>query len=834
MYNLVALGLLLALLTFYGACSNEGNMTSIIPNPSQDPVSTATNIPRRELDSDQLATKVVPSPTATHVPLPTANPAIKIPLTPIPTFDRGYPDVGDVNLVPLNPAGWDAPLIISSIPFSRIGQSRLSLSTESFVSMAVRNDGEDPVVLEFFVDLYLGELLLQRFPARGSLGPKQFFTWTDWSSLTDFVRLVPGPQTLRVVVDPTNLIRETDETDNTYELTVTWTGTPRNATGSISSRSPNLVAVVPKGWDDSVVATSYVGHTSKSGPLSVNVRTYIRYGFANKGLSSIPGRVLVDIYLDDTLVLRDSWSRVLAGSVIERQPWRDIQQVLYLTPGSHTLRIVLDPTNLIDETDESDNVFEKRFRWGTGRVPAKDFEDTDNPEIDPPKELTLPNLVPGWLWGWDGPIIVAGREKSHKDDRMTTSSSVYLDVVVFNQSIVEVKEPFEVELYFDGRLVKTFQMSAPTSRTSFRLIKDWSQLLESVAIEEGLHTLKLVIDPKNSVNEADETDNVFEKTVIWKDSWEALEDSTTYSNSELEEMLSDLPVMLDAGEPVRAHEGSDYSDEVLQIIDAGYYLTTGRSLKDEHLQILLLTREEYLEWIDDSYTEKFNVAEDIDYAGLLRSKKRDIKISTAKKERRFGKIVIVVDASREIGEVINSLAHEVGHMLQDVRNPDQSEAADSLELAAIKEAQAQQFERAFWLTIQDFTGVELLYYPAYDGFIGLIDAGVYALLQRVDRSEHALGRILQWQAVLDDPNLVALKRQLLSTGQLDAQASMTLFDYFVSLSPEETVDYVGQRLQTLPANVQKIVTIAKSRLGPDVGSGREGSPHLREPALLSP
>ncbi|MDA1188203.1 MAG: hypothetical protein O2854_00775 [Chloroflexi bacterium] len=798
---------------------------------SSKPIESPTAV--LEDDSEPSSpTPEISTPTATLAPEPT--PTVRVPPTPIPTFAIELPQLGNVNLTPFAPQDWEGPLIISSVRGERTTGEELATDANHFVSFAIANDGEDPLSLGFFVDLYIEEFPVQRFPFPGPLAAQQILTLTDWSSLREFISLAPGEQTIRLVVDPTNLIPETNENDNIVELTIVWSGEVSTEMQAVSPRAPNLVPVMLSGWDDSVVATSYPEYSAEMGPLSVNVRTYFAYSFANQGLSSIPGRVLVDLYLDDIWILRDYWSNVLAGSVIQRQPWGDVQQVLYLTPGEHTITLVLDPTNLIKETNENDNTVTRRFTWHTGAVPARNINDEQGDELAAPAELTLPNLVPGWLWQWDGPIVVASGEKTHRDSQMTTLSSVYVDVVVFNESIVEATSPFEVDFYFDDRKIHTFQMSSPTPAISFRITEDWDGILRALQIEEGSHTLKIVIDPQNLVKEANETDNIFSKTVVWRDFQEPPAQLKTYSNSQLNAMLSNLQELLDSSEPLRTPGGRDYSQDVLQVVDAGYYLITGKSLLDEDVEILLLDREEYLTWIDDTYREKFAVAEESHYSSLLRSKERDKRDSVAKKERRFGKINIVVDVSGGISDVFVSLVHEIGHMLQDMRNPAQTEAANGLSIAAIKEAQAQQFERAFWLLLQDFTGRNLLGYPAYDGYNAFIEGRVGELLQNIENSEHALGRLLQWQAILTDPNLSVLRQQLLSRGQLDARASLQLFDYLVSLPPEIATEYVNQRMESLAVNIQAIVSMAKSRLDSRIGAETEGSAAFRELKLLAP
>ncbi|MBM3944480.1 MAG: hypothetical protein FJ317_03190, partial [SAR202 cluster bacterium] len=672
------------LLLLAGACSFFSDAPTPAPSatPTRPPEASPTPLP----------------PTPSPTPSPTPRAVAKASPTPIPTRDVAVPDVGNVNLLPVEPDGWESPLVIASTQGGRVSEPSLSLDAPIFVSIAVGNDGDDLLALAFFVDLYFDGHIVQRFPSGGPLPPRRIATWVDWASLGELVRLTPGEHVLRIVIDPTGLVPEVDETDNVFEVAVRFEGTVTNTTSS-SPRRPNLVPVIPEGWEAALIATSYVEDITRTGPLSVNVPTYIGYGFVNEGLSSVPGRVLADLYIDDTFVLRDSWTRILAGSAIEREPWGGLDQVVRLTPGRHTLRLVLDPTNLIDETDETDNVIEREFIWGTGGVPPMTPEPETPVEEFVPAELTLPNLVPGWLWQWDGPIVVSNLKETHRDSRMSPLSSVYLDIVVYNESIVAAEQSFDVDLYFDGQKVNTFTLRAPVLGRTFIIQDDWDGLLRSVQIKEGPHTLKMVIDPKNTVAEVDETDNAFEKTVVWKNAQEPEPAPRAYTRAQLLTALADIQAVLDIREPVRKRDGADHSAAVLRIADAGYYIMTGRSLFDEDADILLLDREEYLAWIDDSYRERFAVSVAEEFPRLVRSLERDKAVSVAKKERRFGKIFIVVDASRNVADVLNSLVHESGHMLQDIRNPAQTEAGDNLELAAIKEAQAQQFERAFWLTI---------------------------------------------------------------------------------------------------------------------------------------
>ena len=125
---------------------------------------------------------------------------------------------------------------------------------------------------------------------------------------------------------------------------------------------------------------------------------------------------------------------------------------------------------------------------------------------------------------------------------------------------------------------------------------------------------------------------------------------------------------------------------------------------------------------------------------------------------RYGKIAVAVDAERGFAEVIGSLMHELGHMRQALINPDQGGGSPtSLAPDGLKEAQAQQFERAFWLEMEGFTGLELLSYPDHRGLRDLIEFGFDTWFAEPDQTAHSYGFVIQWLSLLDDPNLTHLQ-----------------------------------------------------------------------------
>ena len=155
-------------------------------------------------------------------------------------------------------------------------------------------------------------------------------------------------------------------------------------------------------------------------------------------------------------------------------------------------------------------------------------------------------------------------------------------------------------------------------------------------------------------------------------------------------------------------------------------------------------------------------------------------------------------------------------------------------LSGIREAQAQQFERAFWLKLEELTGAAILSYPDYEGFHVLIGRRLATWRANLGLDEHFLGYLIQWLAILEDPNLAGLRVELMAQGRLGVAASMTLFDYLVKLPAGTAEEYVASLLDTLDANIGIISGLAADRLDPGLHPDEEGSPDLRETGLLSP
>ena len=810
--------LLAALLT--AACTQAQPTPSPIPTPSATPSPMPSPAPTPTLvATPTTAVTSSPAPPPTGTPIPT--------LQPTPARERNS------NLAPLRPQSWTYPLVAAAQPDSQ-RVDVLSVDGETYISWALVNDGPGSVDYPFFVDVYLDGILAERWPVQ-ALGAGEVIALMDWQGLYDRVRLEPGSHTLRLVVDPTDLVPELDENDNVYEVQFTWQAPSEPAATPVAPpmRLPDLAPAIPDGWSDSLVATSYSGDKA-DGPLSVNVPTYISYGFRNESLASYEEESWVYLYLDGVLVSAQVGVGLLAEETVGSAQWGGLLESVNLTPGVHTLRLEMDATNLIDEADETNNTIEKQFTWGEGAVPPMVPGPTPTPRYIP-EPLTLPNLVPGWRLDWDGPIIVSHELGTFRNSPLTTDMVPHVDVVVHNESVVEATVPFTVDLYFDGALAHTFDFEEAMRPNQLWWSQDWGGLGGEGGVTAGEHTLRMVIDPDNVVIEANENDNEYEVTLSWSSGPLRDPSPTTYSQEELRMMLADLRELVDNREAVLLPGVRNRTQDVLRVAEAGYYLLTGTSLNDERADVYLLSEREYQDWIDDHYTERLALTEGADRAAILVRRDYVLEHSGGLKVPRYGKVAVAVDAERGFAEVIGSLMHELGHMRQALINPDQGSGPSTLlEPDGLKEAQAQQFERAFWLEMERFTGLELLSYPDHRGLRDLIEFGFDTWFAEPDQTAHSYGFVIQWLSVLDDPNLAHLGEELTSQGRLGRDASLELYDYLVALPDESVEAYVLARVQSISRHAETIKAISAGRLVADLHPDREGSPSLREMGLLAP
>lgn len=121
---------------------------------------------------------------------------------------------------------------------------------------------------------------------------------------------------------------------------------------------PNLTAYTPGGWDYPLVPSSVQG-THSVNTLYALGNTYVDWAVVNYG-ETTAYNFYVDVYLDNSLIGRWLINELSPGFYVYVEDW------LMPPPsssGSHTLKLVADPTGAVGETNESDNTWEHAFNW---------------------------------------------------------------------------------------------------------------------------------------------------------------------------------------------------------------------------------------------------------------------------------------------------------------------------------------------------------------------------------------------------------------------------------------------------------------------------------------
>ena len=772
-----------------------------------------------------------PAPSPTDTPLPTSTPEPDPTPTPTPeSLPSPTPTPETVaNLAPYTPQGWDAPLLASSSEDEHDPEG-LRAGKEAYVSWAVANTVGTRVDRRFFIDLLFDGVTVWRW-TNDLLPGSGYIDVIDWPDLHRLVDIEPGTHTLTLVVDATDLVEESDEIDNRVETELVWLP-PEAALPSAPARDrlPDLAPYTPSDWAGPVTANSY-GEDGIDGPLSTDAPTRVLAAFTNSGAASTGLNIWAHLYLDDVLVDVSVSPGLLVDDVTRRLRVEDLRERIAISPGVHTLKLVIDPTDLVAESDETNNVYERRLTWMTGDPPPRPADTQAAAAYPIPP--ALPNLVPGWRFGWDGPIVVSPERGTSLDAAPVLGRTAYIDLAVANLSTVKPSQPFSVDLYFDEQKVRSFRFS-PDSQSGDETLLDWAGLTDVVEPTAGRHVLRVVIDPENAIDETDETDNTFEKAVTWQGEPASPPQPTTYSDDELRWMLRDLRELIGLGQPAFEPGGPDRREDVLRVAEAGYFLLTGRSMRDERLTVELLPSDDYTAWVDEDFVRSFAVTEEADYAALVRSREMMKEHSLGLKTRRRGEVAVVVDAGQDVSAAINSLVHELGHAVQDFVNPAQTEEVPSLPLQGLREAQAHQFQRAFWLKLEEFTGLDLLAYPDIGPYRAYVGEQVYAVLRDAASSEHRLAILVQWAALMKEPELETLRTELLTNGRLDADSSRELFEYLVSIPVDEVSAKVEQWVTGAAFEAGAIVGIGIVRLAPEGDVDFEGPPGLRSTKLLMP
>ena len=121
----------------------------------------------------------------------------------------------------------------------------------------------------------------------------------------------------------------------------------------------------------------------------------------------------------------------------------------------------------------------------------------------------LPNLRPVRPEGWSDSLVVSNRQETHTETlRLMAYDRLFVDFAVINSGGSPAAAPFRIELFLNGRLRETFEVSPPLAPQVFRFREDYPL----GRLSSGTHTLRVVVDGGETVAESDESDNQYTRT----------------------------------------------------------------------------------------------------------------------------------------------------------------------------------------------------------------------------------------------------------------------------------------------------------------------------------
>lgn len=787
---------------FVVGCATASPTPTPVVLPTQQPTPTATavvpTVTPTSIPTPEPTATPTPAPSPTATPSPTPSPTLAPTLGPgatadaisaFPVLQRFPAPVAPVPVPPPVPEGpfptpTPRPQASSNLAPRNLGLTLSGAEPSGeykpenlTVSWSVHNTGPFTANEAFKVVVRFDGVTLAQWTSQG-LATNAFIFVNDASGLLDGMRITPGTHEISLVIDPLDSVAEVSETDNTVTRFITLIGSePPTVAPELL---PNLEPAPKRGKIEPIFVSSHPGDPL-SGKLSIDAPSYLELGATNSSIQYITQEVEVDLYFDDKLARRLVWADLSAGQSVQFTA-DDLRELVDITAGQHTLRLVVDPLNRIQESDETDNEYSVQLVWGVGEpLPAEEVFVLKPP---PRKPTNRANLTPYRPFGWSAAIAASvdnGLVREGSDGWLEANKVSRIDFAFTNESrfSLPLTDQLKADVLIDGQFVERRSFSSGTSNEG--LIWRDSISLPTNTLTVGEHRVRIVLDPDGLFDELSETDNIFERTFTWHEGPDPGPEAVfELSDAEIAEAFA--PLFAEMRRETRPVFGPgsgerDWTPEIKAAGRAVYFLLTGRDVNDEGYVISFLPPDEFdaqstatcmSRWItmtSSEYEEAFETC--IDDRG-------EIGYQT----RSNGQIHLFVDLGRSPLDALGTYLHELGHGLSDSLSPQQA-SVRSMNGRGLLEAQAQIFEAAGWRAIEEFTGEKLSLFPdvipARERFDFIND------LRRTRSTEHDIGYRLLWTEALSGAGNLGLDEMLRAEGKLDSASAMALYNKLVSI-----------------------------------------------------
>lgn len=426
---------------------------------------------------------------------------------------------------------------------------------------------------------------------------------------------------------------------------------------------------------------------------------------------------------------------------------------------------------------------------------------------------------------------------------LVTAADAIVDFRFQNESPINVDTTFSVQIYFDGQPIDLQEFEF--GDLNYDGPSSWGTrvVVPARTVIPGIHTITMVIDSFDEVEETDETDNVYTRAFEWVEESPTSTSSVRYTDNQLRSMLEPMfsGMMEDyrTVDKLAAEEGHNWLPVIQDAADAAYYLVTGRSFRDEQLYLIMVPYPEYVNQHATACMGPLTGKSLADFQYLAESRVCVRPIywqPSAYSKSFFDATGIVMHTDRNPGNLLITLIHELGHAHQQLKYP--LTVFGDLPLfyiAAIHEAQAQTFEAVALRRIEDFLGVSFgSYANGLDNDHPLSIAIEYQSSRAEERQQHALGFVLMWLNALEDPAGLGLGEELEANGRLSWQTSYEVFKFFAGMDEYELRAWIDEMLAKKTDVGERYGEVAGARSVHGLPADEQAPAAFFPPIMLAP
>ncbi len=439
----------------------------------------------------------VPSMTSTREQIPVLHvgkvTVKKLPASQFPEAKSSASLLAGGNLVPYQPPEWDNIIVLSTGKGTNTTSPTIYNNQLIYIDCSLANLGDADITETFYLDFLIDGVSIGGYHVEG-LPSGYGFAIED----AEIWPISSGSHVFKVIVDSEKKVTETDETDNEY-----------SRSKSVSYREPCINAMVrqPEDWDEMIITSTEYGTSVSAQSVNSNQPLYVDWSFANIGGCDISQGFDVVILVDDTpadTFFVESLASHVRLTVFDRE-------IGPLPAGNHTIKVVVDHGNSLNEFDETDNVSSKSILIS--------------------QAAACMNVTPYQPAGWDKKMVL-----STSAGNTTTSATfhdnqpVYLDWAVINNGSCSTVKGSKAKIYLDDEVISTQNIAALVAGGSV-----YGLDVELGMLQAGEHTIRIVADADGELIETNENDN--EYTVSITVTASACANLTPYQPAEWDDVM---------------------------------------------------------------------------------------------------------------------------------------------------------------------------------------------------------------------------------------------------------------------------------------------------------